>query len=113
MGVTVRRPPKKSVSSGVTRKVVKQINLVYRKLNIQYLNADMAILTRFVNHVMHPSEGLLNTKPPPLVFRHQVGLGHLLGQLTWQNDMPGIQKVSEHNYSYSDSDRDKSRANKD
>jgi len=38
-----------------------------------------------VQHVMNPTQALLNTKIAPLRLRHKVGLGDELGQVLWQH----------------------------
>lgn len=35
-----------------------------------------------MNHVMNSAYTLLDTKSPPLLFRHQIGFGYLLGKVS-------------------------------
>lgn len=41
----------------------------------------LSVITWLVNHVMHPSLTLLDTKVSPLGLRHKMGFGNTLGKL--------------------------------
>lgn len=47
-----------------------------------------------MDHVMHPALALLHSQAPPLIFGHQVGGRHQLGQVLRKHHMPAGDKAT-------------------